>query len=469
MSLLLALAAVTLSIFVHELGHFLVARWRGLKVIRFSIFGLGKPIVSWHWRGVEYCICWLPIGAYVMIPQLADLGDFEGDLPEEARNLPATGYFSKVLVSLAGPVANVLLALVLGSIVWFAGMKVPAELNTNEVGEVALEVRNTDGKLVPGPAAIAGLQPGDIIRRIDGKAVENFQDIYNAIALGSGIAADGRRVTSVTFERAGATLTRDIYPVLSGSDKLRNLGVMPRTDLVVDKVAENSAAARAGLRPGDRIVAVDGKVLIRREDLRQHFQKKTATPSQLSFMRDGKESVASLTPQQQTLEGQTVWLVGITWRFETVVIHPTPFAQIGGAVTQAYQTIFSLLNRKSDIGVRNMSGIVGIVDNLQQAAAFGGIISVIALLIIINVSLAIFNLLPIPVLDGGHILFATIARLRGKPLNPAFMQGAVATCFFLLIGLILYVSYNDIRRAIASRTEEAPVQTAPAKAAEPAK
>src|SRR3954470_20416995 len=126
LQLLLAIAFVTFSIFIHELGHFLVARWRKLVVPRFSIFGIGNPIVSWKWRGVEYCICWLPIGAYVMIPQLSDLGNFEGEVPAEAAGLPPAGYLSKVLVALAGPAANVLLALVLACVVWFVGIKVSA-------------------------------------------------------------------------------------------------------------------------------------------------------------------------------------------------------------------------------------------------------------------------------------------------------------------------------------------------------
>src|SRR5690349_6205297 len=100
-SLLLAIGLVTFSIFVHELGHFLVARWRGLVVPRFSIFGIGKPIVRWKWRGVEFCICLLPIGAYVMVPQLSDLGEIEGEVPPEAANLPPAPYLSKVLVAVA--------------------------------------------------------------------------------------------------------------------------------------------------------------------------------------------------------------------------------------------------------------------------------------------------------------------------------------------------------------------------------
>lgn len=467
LQLLLAIGLVTLSIFIHELGHFLAARWRGMVVPRFSIFGIGKPIFSWKWRGVEYCVCWLPIGAYVMVPQLADLGDFEGDVPESAKNLPPAGYLSKVIVAAAGPAANFVFALALGCIVWAVGVNVPAEFNRTEIGELAPEIVTTEGKTVPGPAAAAGLQPGDVIRRIDGRAVANFQDVINAIVLGARVAPDGRRVVELTVERDGATLTREVFPALVGAEGFRTIGIAPRSDLLVDKVNPDSPAALAGLQPGDRIIAVDGKPLTRRDELREHFQKKHTEPSLLLYKRDGREITTSLQPRLQSVGDQTLYLIGVTWRLETVLIHPTPFAQIGDAVKQVYQTLSSLLNRQSDIGVRHMSGIVGIVDNLQQVATFG-IIPALAFLIAINVSLALFNLLPIPVLDGGHIVFATIAKLRGKPLNPVWMQNAVAACFVLLIGLIIYVSYNDIRRLVQYRWS-APEPTAPAQPADPAK
>src|SRR3982751_17433 len=134
--LLLAIGLVTLSIFVHELGHFLVARWRKMVVPRFSVFGIGKPIISRTWRGVEYCVCWLPIGAYVMVPQLSDLGEIEGDVPEAARNLPPADYLSKVLVAIAGPAANILFCLLLGTVVWIVGVNVPAEFNRTEIGDI---------------------------------------------------------------------------------------------------------------------------------------------------------------------------------------------------------------------------------------------------------------------------------------------------------------------------------------------
>lgn len=462
--LLLALLFVTFSIFIHELGHFLVARWRGLVVPRFSIFGIGKPIVSWKWRGVEYCICWLPIGAYVMVPQLSDMGEFEGEVPEEAAKLPQADYLSKVLVAVAGPVANILLALALACVVWFAGVRVPVEFNRTEIGEIVPQIATSDGQNVRGPAAAAGLQVGDIIKQIDGSPVANYQDVVTAILLGSRTTPDGRRVAYLTVERNGQLLTKEVFPELTGTESLRTIGIGPRSDLLVDKVAPDSAAAAAGLLPGDRIVSVDGTPLSRREELLAHFQKKNTQPSTLEYRRSEQSYTVSLQPRQQTLEGRTVFLIGITWRIETVVIHKNPFAQIGEAVMQVYQTFASLLNRGSDIGVRHMSGIVGIVDNLQQVASFG-LIPAFAFLIAINVSLALANLLPIPVLDGGHIFFATLAKLRGRPFSPVLMQNAVAACFVMLLGLIVYVSYHDIRRAIQSRTSEPPAQSAPAKPA----
>jgi len=466
--LVLAIFLITLSIFIHELGHFLVARWRGMVVPRFSIFGIGKPIVSRKWRGVEYCVCWLPIGAYVMVPQLTDLGSFEGEIPEEAKNLPPASYLSKVLVAVAGPVANILFALALGCVVWAVGVNVPAEYNRTEIGDVAREIQTSEGKTVPGPAAVAGLKPGDIVRKIDGQPVANYQDILNAIVLGSGVTPDGRRVVELEVERNGNTLTRQVYPELVSTEKLRAIGIAPRAEpeLVVDAVTKDSPAALAGFLPGDQIVAVDGKVLARTDELSEHFQKKFAEPSRITVKRDGKEITVTVQPRLQTVGGKPLYRVGIAWRLPTVLIRPTPFQQIGDALHQAYQMLSSLLNRKSDIGVRHLSGPVGIVDQLQQVASFG-VIPALSFLIAINVSLAILNLLPIPVLDGGHIMFATLGKLRGRPVSPIVMQNAVAACFFLIIGLMIYVGYNDFRRVIQNRFNT-PEPTAPAKAADPA-
>jgi regulator of sigma E protease len=448
--LLFAIGLVTFSIFIHELGHFLVARWRGLVVPRFSIFGIGKPIVSWKWRGVEYCICWLPIGAYVMVPQLSDLGDFEGELPPDLPPMPPADYLSKVLVAIAGPLSNILLALFLACIVWIVGVKVPVEFNRTEIGEVTRELVTSDGNTVPGPAAVAGVQPGDIIRKIDGKPVANYEDVLVGIILGAEATPDERRVVTLTLERNGVLLTKQVFPVLTGSERFRNIGIGARSDLIIEKIGADTPAAQAGLREGDHIVSVDGQALRHREELRQHFQKKNAEPSSVVIKRGDTLMTIALQPKPKIIDGRTLYLIGIEgWKIETVLIHPTPLAQIGKACEQIYRTFASLANRRSDIGVRHMSSVIGIVDNLQQAAS-AGLIHALAFLLVINISLAIFNLLPIPVLDGGHILIATLTKLRGRPPNPIWMQKTVAACFLMLVGLIVYVSYHDIRRRIPS-------------------
>ncbi|MCX6952414.1 MAG: RIP metalloprotease RseP [Verrucomicrobia bacterium] len=463
-----AFALLTFSIFIHELGHFLVARWRGLLVPRFSIFGIGKPIVSKKWRGVEFCVCWLPIGAYVMIPQLSDLGDFEGELPEDLPRLPPADYTSKVLVAVAGPAANIAFALLLGCIVWIVGVRIPVEFNRTEVGEVARELKNSDGKTVPGPAAAAGIQLGDVIRKIDDKPVTNYREVIEAIFFGTQSTPDGRRVVNITLERDGATLVKQVFPELTGMDGLRTIGIGPRTDLIVAEVAADTPAAKAGLLPGDQIIAVDGLALSRSGELREHFQKKNTELSTLTFKRGDATLKTSLSPRLETIEGRSIYLVGITWKFETILLHRTPLEQVGEALSQTYQTFASLLNRRSDIGVRHMSGIVGMVDNLGQATA-AGLIPTLTFLFTINFSLAIFNLLPIPVLDGGHIAIATLTKLRGRSPSLKWMQNTVAACFLMLIGLIIYVTYHDILRAVQNHLDDARPSSAPAKPVEPRK
>ncbi len=159
------------SIFVHELGHFLAARWRGVKVERFSI-GFGPAIVSWHGRdGVEYRLAWIPLGGYVLLPQLADLGPIEGESEVEVEKLPPVSYASKMIVFVAGALFNVLFAFGLASIIWVIGQPEPNDSATTRIGYVHRTLELPDGSSVPSPAAQAGLKAGDVIRAIDGHPV----------------------------------------------------------------------------------------------------------------------------------------------------------------------------------------------------------------------------------------------------------------------------------------------------------
>ena len=462
LQLLAAIGLVTLSIFVHELGHFLAARWRRLAVVRFSIIGLGNPIATWRWRGVEYCICWLPIGAYVMIPQLADLGALEGDLPPEQANLPPASFTSKTLVAIAGPAANLGLALVLACVVWQVGYLVPAEYNRTEIGDISREMVDSDGRTVPGPAAAADLRLGDVVQAIDGKAVSTFQDLVTGVLFGSQSDPDGRRYAILTIDRDGHVLTKKVYPVLVGIDRIRSIGVGPRSDLIVERVTPGSPAAEAGLLPGDQITAVDGSQLARREELREYFQKRAGAPSVLTLKRGPQTITATVRARPQKIQGQEIYLIGVLWKIETVLVRKNPLEQFADAYSQVFAALSSIVNVRSDIGVRHMSGIVGIVDNLQQAAS-AGVIPTLTFLILINISLATFNLLPLPVLDGGHVVIAAITKLRGRPINPQILFGTVKVCFLMLIGLIVYVSYNDIRRLVLGLAEEKAPAAAPAK------
>lgn len=455
------------SIFVHELGHFLAARRRGVVVERFSI-GFGPPIFKWRGKdGVEYRLSWFPLGGYVLLPQLADLGAVEGQSELDANRLPPVSYGTKMLVFVAGAAFNILFAFLLACVVWIIGQPAATGFTSTTIAEIAPTLKDSTGKDVVSPAVKAGLKPGDVIVKVDGAPVENFADIVERLALSSGWTKGGERRTLFTIKRGSETLDVPIQPVLSGDENVRKVGFTTVARLYVGPTTPNTPAAKVDLRPGDQITAINGAPVLTPTQLFDAFRKGLDKPMQITVRRGTETPTFTLEPAAKIADlGLTGINSGVT------ITHPNPFAQITDSVVKTFRTLWALINPRSDINASHLSGPIGIIDNFI-AVSRAGLPLALWFTILVNVNLAIFNLLPMPVLDGGQMLFATIGQLRGRPLPVSFIMTAQSVFIVLLFSMVLYVSVFDVRRIVrdakAVRAVEAPAANPAPAAPAPAK
>lgn len=442
------------SIFVHELGHFLAARSRGLKIDRFSI-GMGPPLFTWRGKdGIEYCLSWLPLGGYVKLPQLADLRDLEGDSgTSDVSKFPVPTYLTKLIVFLAGAVFNVIFAFALACVLWVIGFPTTEDITTTRIGYVMQTLTLPDESKQPSPASKADVKPGDVILAVDGKEVRDWSAIQQALALGSGRTADGNdRLVHLKLKRGDEILEKNLNPVLAGDEKIRKIGIGAAHKVVVGQVAPQSFAERVGLKPGDRILTMDTKEVFSLAQLGDYLETHAAGPVTLQLERGPSSITATIPPQKSGQES----LAGATFARSIQLIHENPVVQFQTILSNTFQSLAGLVNPRSDIGISKMSGPIGIFTQFWQAATSDYPVRVAMwLTILINISLAVFNLLPIPVLDGGHILFATIGKLRGRALPADFIQAATSVFIVLLFSMIIYVSYNDVRRIMRDKGEPA--------------
>lgn len=464
------------SIFVHELGHFLAARRRGLHVTRFSI-GFGPKIFGWTGKdGVEYRLSWLPLGGYVALPQLADMREIEGAPDADSSELPPVSYASKVIVFAAGAAFNVLFAFALACILWVAGTSVAKEEQSTRIGIAREKIELSAGKpYVPGPAYAAGLRAKDTILAVDGKSVSSFSDIAQLVALGSGRDAQGHPQVAITYERDGKQAVALVRPELVDPDQVRDIGVEPVVKATVAAVTAGSVAEAGGIKPGDVITYLDGHPVEYTSFISDSIREGTGRQIELKLQRDSQEIVLKLQPRK-IVDPETkaeTYRLGLQLRsaytFKTV--HIAPWVQIQQHLLYTWRGLMSLINPHTDVGISKLTGPVGIV-RIFHSAAEAGIATVLSFTILININLALLNLLPIPVLDGGHILFATIGRLRGRALPQNFIMSAQSLFLVLIFSMILYVSFFDVRRwsrdAKAAAAAAAPPPTATAPASTPA-
>ena len=462
----IALFCLGFSIFIHELGHFLAAKKRGLIADRFSI-GFGPRLFGLHKYGTYFRVSLLPLGGYVSLPQLAYMGRLEGAEDTECSTLPPISYADKMIVAVMGAVCNLILAFILSLLLWGVGREI---IKTTEVGYIAETVINTDKQTVVGPAQAAGIQKGDTILSVDGQAIGNWMQYQNALMTSTGRTQDGRAVIELGIVRDGASLTLTAYPETVSTEGIRHLGIYPISDRnaapMIVYLESDMPGLAAGLQTGDRILELDGERVISSGFLSTYLANHGDRSIAITVERDGDTIVIPVQPRIKAGEQLPRFGFAYDYPFKTERVHYNPAEQMLQFANTMRQTLYALIHRDSDVKVRNMSGPVGIVHGLSTMARYGWV-DLIWFLALINVNLALFNLLPIPVLDGGHMLFATIAKLIGRPLPRKLMERVQFAFVLLLLAFVAYVSFFDIGRVGRSAgliKDEAPVE-APAEPA----
>jgi RIP metalloprotease RseP len=559
------------SIFVHELGHFLAARKRGLKIERFSI-GFGPRLFGWTGKdGVDYRVSIIPLGGYVALPQLAEMEGIEGESKEDAEALPKISYTDKMIVSVMGAVFNVIFAFILACILWATGMPVPEGSGSTTIGYVPKQIITSAGHLselglgqtVPGPSFAAGLRSGDKIISVDDNAVATFTQIGEAIMLGNRKDSQGNPTATFVVERNGERKEFVVQPARievnsHTGDRIRSAGIQPRTSVIIDRPIPGSPAEKAGLRQGDEVLSVDDLPVNNTTEFRELLRLKGAIPRQLLIEREGgvrerisitplvgttvnpvsvisygdekrrhsliilpvtrdlltKDTTAKrdqlmvlgISPEDSTLsdnlrigtiidkiDGKELTVVRsledldkagagpqrdltLYWKrsngeagnipLKNAEIHrgkPVEHAQIGayflsvpelayrnpwetcaGIVKSTFTTLGRLFDRGSDIQVKQLASVISITKTYYNLSE--DIRRVLWFTVLINLNLAVLNLLPIPVLDGGHMLIATIQRFTKGVLNNHAVVILQYTFMALLLSLMAYIILHDVRR-----------------------
>ena len=432
------LVIFNLLIVVHEIGHFLAARWRGLYIEKFGIW-FGKPLWKKKINGVEYSLGSLPFGGFVALPQLAPMDIIEGKADVDREQLPPISALDKIIVAVAGPFFSLLLAFVFATMVWLVGYPVSESDMTTVVGYI----------MPDSPAEKVGLLPGDKILEVDGKRVTRFLGMNDSVSWAV-VRSEGETVP-VKFERDGKVQSVQVEPYKAPTrgwrrKSVRQLLIVPAETLIVDKVELNSPAAAAGLGKGDIIRAINGQKIYSPVALVEHTKAHPNEIMTLEGERDGRVFETTVRPVPMTVEGETRPRIGISWDTKLTNSHPTPLELVRNSVTSTLNTLGALISPKSDVKLQHLSGPVGIgrIYFLFFQSEHGWQL-VLWLSVVLNVNLAILNMLPIPVLDGGHILFGLIESVRRKPLNLHVLEVVQGVCTVLIILAIAYISFFDVQ------------------------
>jgi regulator of sigma E protease len=441
-----------LLIFVHELGHFLAARWRGLKIERFAIW-FGKPIWKTKINGVEYALGSIPAGGYVSLPQMATMETIEGKTEGSSEALPPISPVDKIIVAFAGPLFSFGLACIFAVVVYVVGRPVADAENTTTIGYVVKD----------GPAFKAGLKAGDIIQSVDNLPVSRFSGFGPTVTWR--IVRSSDATIPVVAKRGDEVLTFNVTPSHEATkawerSSLRKIEIGPAQVARVDSVYSNSPAAAAGLKRGDDIVAVNGAKVYSPAGVDDFVEQNGTNPVTLSVSRNGGLTNLLVTPEVPLGATNNHASIGVDlWDVIVHLSYPTPVSQIREGLGMMAGTLGALFDRKSEIKAQHLGGAVKILsiyymlfrdeNGWRKALWFG---------VVLNINLALLNLLPFPVLDGGHILLALIEAIRRRSVSARLLGYLQTACAVLLIGYMLYLAFFDVQDLFPRSRDKEPIE-----------
>jgi regulator of sigma E protease len=413
-------------VFVHELGHFLAARRLGVRVLTFSL-GFGPKLLKIKRGDTEYCLSAIPLGGYVKMA---------GENPDDPRKGSPDEFLSRTKwerfqILIMGPVMNILLAIVVMAVVLAQGAEVPIYQDQPPIV----------GAVTPGSAAEgAGIRPGDRILSVAGESVETWEDLF--IAVGT----RANRDVSVGYIRDGQTQLVTVRTESQDRFEVGSIGVLPNSNPIVKSVIAGEPAEKAGLKDGDIVLAVNGERMATRSQLIEAISRNGGHEIELTIKRGDQQLPVRATPEQRGDRG----MLGVYVTEPTRMVNPTALEAIQMSLEKNIEfsgLIFRTLGGLfvGETSPRQLMGPVAIAQ-LSGESAEAGWIALFTLMASISLNLGLLNLLPIPVLDGGHILIMAVEGIARRDFSMRVKEKMLLAGFVLLMMLMVTVIYNDLTR-----------------------